>query len=121
MDKKVAEYLASVTPPERVVLENIRNVVVAVVPDATEVWSYGMPGFKYKGSYLIGYAAFKDHLSLFPTPGPIEKLAGKLTDYKTAKGTIQFTGENPITDKLIIELVKNRVEQIQTKYIKEII
>jgi uncharacterized protein YdhG (YjbR/CyaY superfamily) len=71
-----------------------------------------MPGFKYKGKYLAGYNAFKNHLSFFPTALPIETLKNKLGDYKISEGTIQFTLTNPIADELIRELVRIKVASI---------
>jgi uncharacterized protein YdhG (YjbR/CyaY superfamily) len=68
----VDEYLDDLTPGNREELEYIRRLVNQTVPDAEEVITYGMPGFKYKGKYLIAYGAFKDHCSLFPGAEPAE-------------------------------------------------
>src|SRR6266496_2338957 len=92
--KTVDEYLASVPEPARSTLKHIRAVIRSVVPkQTTEVISYRIPMFKYKGM-LVGYAAFKDHCSLFPTgSGVIEKFAKELKGYKTSRGTIQFASD----------------------------
>lgn len=111
----VDKYLSKVSVPNRSELERVRLIVKKVAPEATEVISYGMPGFKYKGQYMLGYAAFKDHLSLFPTSVPIELLRGELTEYKTAKGTIQFSADNPISEALITKIVKLRLKNILSK------
>ena len=64
--KTVDEYLAKVPQPARATLKKVRATIRSVVPrETTEVISYGIPMFKYKG-LLIGYAAFKEHCSLFP-------------------------------------------------------
>ena len=76
--------------------------------------SYGMPGFQYKGHYLIGYAAFKSHLSIFPTSLPIEMLPEELNNFVTSKGTIRFTVEHPLSEKIIIKLIELRKKQIDT-------
>lgn len=109
----VEEYLASLPDvATRETLEHIRSIIHATVADVEECKSYGMPGFKYDGKYLVGFSVFKDHIGLFPTSEPIEKLAAKLTDFKTSKGGIQFTPEHPIPDKLIEELLRIRVTDI---------
>jgi uncharacterized protein YdhG (YjbR/CyaY superfamily) len=82
------------------------------VPEATESISYAIPTFKYKNQPLLYYAAFKDHMSLFPTPGPAEQLDEKLADYKVSKGTIKFTLENPLSDLLITDIVHARLAEI---------
>jgi uncharacterized protein YdhG (YjbR/CyaY superfamily) len=109
----VDTYLAAVPAPQRSELERIRHIVTQVVPDAEEVISYGMPGFKYKNKYLIGYAAFKDHLSLFPSAKPIEVLKPKLGKFKLARGTIQFTLDNFVPEAIIKELVEVRLREIE--------
>lgn len=109
---EVEAYIDSTTALEKKEMQRIRRLVKTVAPDAVEGISYGMPGFKYKGKYLIGYAAYKDHMSVFPTPGPIEKIKDKLADYKLAKGTVQFTLEHPISDELLHDLVAIRMSEI---------
>lgn len=108
----IDDYLARLPAPHRAALERIRQIVKRDIPDVEEVISYGMPAFKYKHHYLIGFNAFRDHLSLFPTGAPVEVLKGKLTDYKISKGTIQFTLDKPLPEELIIELVRVRQEAI---------
>jgi uncharacterized protein YdhG (YjbR/CyaY superfamily) len=108
----VDEYLAGIDPPQRAELKRIREIVRRLVPEADEGISYRIPGFKYQGKYLLGYAAFKDHLSLFPTAWPIEALAERLEGYKLARGTIQFTLENKLSEELLSDLVKVRLKAI---------
>lgn len=101
----IDEYLSQVAPDEKTELERIRRIVRHAVPEVAEVISYGMPVLKYNGKYLIGFAAFKDHMSVFPGSMPVDQLKDKLHDYKTSKGTIQFTVEKPLSEALIKELV----------------
>ena len=105
-------YFEGVTPAQRKVLEHIRKVIKQTVPDTEEVISYGMPTFKYKKKNLIHFAAFKDHLSVFPTVEPMDQLGDKLKSYRTSKGTLQFTADKPIPDSLIRELVLIRTQII---------
>lgn len=108
----VDNYLKDLDKDQKAALEHIRQLIKKMVPDTIEVMSYGMPGFKYKNKYFVGYAAFKNHMSLFPTSRPIEQLQDKLLAYKLSKGTIQFTLENPIPDTLIKELLQVRLTDI---------
>lgn len=108
----VDDYLKHVPAPQRAELERIRNIVKQTVPDAREVISYGVPGFKYRGKYLITFAAFKDHLSLFPGTTPIEALKSRLAKYKSSKGTIQFTLDNPLPESLIKQITELCVKTI---------
>jgi len=108
----IDNYLEKVSQPQKAELERIRKIVKQTVPEAEEVISYGMPGFKYNKKYLVGFASFKDHLSLFPTSHPIEVLENKLGNFKLSKGTIQFTPDNPIPKAVIKELVRIRLADI---------
>jgi uncharacterized protein YdhG (YjbR/CyaY superfamily) len=110
--KNVDEYLAGTPEPARSTLKHVRAVIRSVVPAETiEVISYGMPMFKYNGM-LVGYAAFKNHCSLFPTgSGVIEKFAKELKGYATSKGTIQFPSDKPLADALVKKIVKARVKE----------
>lgn len=110
--KTVDEYLAGVPEPARSTLKHVRAVIRSMVPkNATEVISYRIPMFKYNGM-LIGYAAFKNHCSLFPTGSPVlENFKKELAAYRTSKGTIQFPSDKGFPDALLKKIVKARVKE----------
>ena len=110
--RTVDEYLDSTPEPARSTLQHIRKVIWSVVPkETTEVISYRIPMFKYRGM-LVGYAAFVKHCSLFPTgSGVIERFAKELKDYSTNKGTIRFPADKPLPDALIKKIVKARIAE----------
>lgn len=109
----IDEYLEKVEPKQKAELEKIRSFVKKHVPEAEEVISYGMPAFKYEGSYLIGFAAYKDHLSVFPTPEPIEILKDELEGFQMAKGTVQFTLDHLLPLEMVGRLVDERLAIIK--------
>ena len=88
---EVDEYLANTPEPARSTLKHIRAVIRSVVPkETTEVISYRIPMFKYNGM-LVGYAAFKNHCSLFPTgSGVLDQFEQELKRYRTSKGRFSF-------------------------------
>jgi uncharacterized protein YdhG (YjbR/CyaY superfamily) len=110
--KTVDEYLANTPDPARSTLKHVRAVIKSVAPkETTEVISYGIPMFKYNGM-LVGYAAFRNHCSLFPTgSGVLDRFQKELKDYRTSKGTIQFPPDKPLPDALIKKIVKARVAE----------
>jgi uncharacterized protein YdhG (YjbR/CyaY superfamily) len=108
----IDELIDQFSAPQKVEMERIRKIVKKIVPGAEEVISYGIPAFKYQNKYLIGYCAYKKHLSIFPTSGPIDALRNKLVAYKLSRGTIQFTLENPIPETIIREIVQIRLDAI---------
>ena len=110
--KNVDEYLAGVPEPAQSTLTHLRAVIRSVVPkETTEVISYGIPMFKFNGM-LVGYAAFKNHCSLFPTgSGVLDRFEKELKGYRTSKGTIQFPSDKPLPDALVKKIVKTRVAE----------
>ena len=115
----VEAYLAACPEPHRTTLEKMRAMIRAAAPkEATEVISYGMPAFRYKGG-LVGYAAFKEHCSFFPMSGRVvEEFAGELKAYKTSKGTIQFPVDKPLPAALVKKMVKARIAQNEARKVK---
>ena len=104
----VDEYLAGVTPEEaRTSLSKLRAIIQSEIPEAEEVISYGMPGYKFNG-YLVGFAAFKNHCSFFPG-AIVADFADELSGYKTSKGTIQFSRDQPLPETLVRTLLKARI------------
>jgi uncharacterized protein YdhG (YjbR/CyaY superfamily) len=113
--KNVDEYLARVPEPARSTLKEIRAAIRAVVPpEATEIISYRMPAFKYKG-VLVWFAAFSNHCSFFPTASVIETFKNELKDYSISKGTIHFPMDKPLPAALVKQMVRVRVAQNESK------
>jgi uncharacterized protein YdhG (YjbR/CyaY superfamily) len=108
--KSVDEYLAALPEDARATLEKIRKAVKAAAPKAEEVISYQMPMYKQNGM-LVGFAAFKDHCSLFPGAKPLVTYKDELKAYKTSKGTIQFPIGKPLPAALVKKLVKTRLAE----------
>ncbi len=113
--KNVDEYLAGVPEPARSTLQKIRAAIRSAVPAAaTEMISYRIPAFKYKG-VLVWFAAFSEHCSLFPTAAVIEQFKNELDGYSISKGTIQFPIDKPLPAALVKKMVKARVAQVGNK------
>jgi uncharacterized protein YdhG (YjbR/CyaY superfamily) len=114
--KTVNEYLATVPEPARSTLKKVRAAISSAAPaETTEVISYGMPMFKYKGM-LMGYAAYRKHCSLFlATSSLLEKFKNQLSRYQTSKGTIRFPTDKPLPASLVKKIVKARVAQNEQK------
>lgn len=106
----VDEYLAAVPNAQfGALLARIRQIVMEEAPEATESISYGMPAYDLHGP-LVYFGAFKAHCSLFGTY-TVGQFANELGGFKTSKGTIQFTPENPLPEDLVRRLVQARVAE----------
>lgn len=110
--KSVDEYLNALDPEYRAELERIRALVTELVPDTEETMSYGMPTLKYKNRALVYFTASKKHMSFYPSSWAIEEMKDQLTDYKTSEHAIQFTLDRTLSSRLIEDLVRIHVREI---------
>lgn len=111
---KVDQYLESLPTDSRKALENLRQLIQETVPNADEGFSYGVPAFKFNGRPLVCYAAFKNHCGFYPlSPEVLNSFAQDLADFETAKGTIRFTADKPLSATLVKRIVKARLEELE--------
>jgi uncharacterized protein YdhG (YjbR/CyaY superfamily) len=77
------------------------------VPDAEQVISYGMPGFKVDGRVLAGFAANKYSLSYYPHSGRVLSMAGDaVAGYTGTKGALHFALDEPLPQDLVELLIR---------------
>jgi uncharacterized protein YdhG (YjbR/CyaY superfamily) len=108
--RNVDEYLAGVPKEARATLEKLRKTIKAAAPMASEVISYQMPMYKHRGM-VVGFAAFKDHCSIFPGAAVMDAYKEELKRYDTSKGTIRFPANKPLPATLVKKLVKARIKE----------
>jgi uncharacterized protein YdhG (YjbR/CyaY superfamily) len=82
----------------------------AASPDAQEMISYRMPAFARHGM-LVYFAAFKNHIGLYPPVRGNAKLEAAVAKYAGPKGNLQFPLDQPIPYTLIARIVRLRVKQ----------
>lgn len=110
---EIDAYLAHVEEPKRATLEALRSAILAVVPDAQQCLSYGMPAFKVGGKTVAGFAAFKQHLSYLPHSGSVlTALAADVAGYEVSKGSLRFAVDRPLPRPLVRKLVRARLEEL---------
>ena len=110
--KDIDEYISRFPLDIQDILEQIRVTIKKVVPEAEETISYGIPTFNLNGTYLIYFAAYKNHIGFYPVPSAIDQVDKDFVSYKTTgKGTIQFPLNKPIPLNLITKLVKFKVTE----------
>jgi uncharacterized protein YdhG (YjbR/CyaY superfamily) len=98
----IDEYLEARPGEIRAVLEKVRRTIRAAAPGAVERISYQMPAFAVEGKTLIYFAAYKDHIGIYPVPssGP-DGLQKELRPYIKGKGTIRLPLDLPIPYDLV--------------------
>lgn len=107
-------YLQALPAAQRDGLQQLREQIKALVPQAEETISYGMPAFKQQG-ILVYYAAFTHHMSLFVMPKVLDQVRPMLGDRSTTKSAIHFTEDNPIPAVVVEKCIALRLAEIEAK------
>lgn len=98
----------------RTALADVLARALALAPDAVEDLSYGTPALRYRGRPLIGVRVSSTHLSLFPfSPDVVAAVAPELGGFSLAKGTIRFSGEQPIPSSTLERVITLRMAEIE--------
>jgi len=95
--KTVASYVAAAPKDQRAALMKLRKAIKAAAPKAKSI-SYGMAGFRCNGKRLAYFSYWKDHCAL----------------YGVGKGTIKFSADKPLADRLVTKLIRAKIAWIET-------
>lgn len=108
----IDSYLAAVDEPARSTLEQLRRSILAVIPEAEQCISYGMPAFTLHGKTVAGFAAFTNHLSYLPHSGSVLDTVGdEVASYGRTKGSLHFPADEPLPPALVEQLVRTRMRE----------
>jgi uncharacterized protein YdhG (YjbR/CyaY superfamily) len=110
----IDEYIAAFTPDVQTILERIRRTIHNAAPDAQETISYRIPAFTQQG-ILVYFAAFKNHIGLYPPVSGDAKLEKAISPYAGEKGNLRFLLSQPIPYDLIERIVELRLKQNMAK------
>lgn len=114
--KEVDDYISNFPPETRRALEELRACIWHGAPNVSELINYGVPAFALvkggKRDQQIMIAGFSKHVGFYPSPAVIQAFSERLTEYKFAKGSIQFPLNRPIPKELVIEMVKYRLSHL---------
>lgn len=115
-DPRVDAYLAALPEDQREVLEQLRADVARLVPGAVETISYGMPAFKLRGKFLVSFAGWKRHCSIYAIDDALlERHADAVRGYGRTKGALHFTKDRPIPGAFLEDLLRLRAGQIEER------
>lgn len=107
----VDAYLAALPDDRRAAMSEIRAAIRAAAPDAEEVITYRMPGFRLDGRFLVSYDTFARHYSLFPASEAVVALGDEVAPHLHGKGTLRFAADRPIPAGLIRRVVEARLAE----------
>ena len=105
------EYIASFPEDVQKTLEELRATIKSAAPEAEETISYNIPTFTLNGKYLIYFAGWKHHISIYPIPTGSESFNKQVAKYAEGKGTLKFPIDKPLPLKLITKIVKLKIAE----------
>lgn len=110
--KTVDEYIEYFPDEVQNILQTVREVIKAELPnEIEETISYQIPTYKLNGTYVIYFAAYKTHISIYPASDGFDKDHPEAKEYRKGKGTYQFPLSQPLPMELIRKLVKFKLKE----------
>ena len=108
----VAAYIEALPPERQAAMRELRGAIAGAAPEAVEVITYRMPGFRLDGRFFVSYDAYKRHYSLFPaTDEVIRGLGAEIEPYLAGRGTIRFPADRPIPVDLVRRVIAIRLAE----------
>jgi uncharacterized protein YdhG (YjbR/CyaY superfamily) len=107
--KNIDEYIACFPSAVQERLQQLRTTIRKAVPNAAETIKYRIPTYVLNGN-LIHFAAYKNHIGLYPGSKAIEHFKDELGKYELSKGTVRFPLDKPLPIGLVTKIVKFNVK-----------
>jgi uncharacterized protein YdhG (YjbR/CyaY superfamily) len=104
----IDEYIDAFPENVQKILHKVRKTIQKAAPDAVEAISYAIPTFRLNGN-LVHFAAFQNHIGLYPAPRGVAEFKNDMARYEGGKGTARFPLNEPIPYELIARIVTFRV------------
>ena len=109
----VPAYIARFPRAVQAELKRVRRSIRRAAPAAEEVISYQIPAFKLHGRPVLFFAAWKEHLSIYPSNARlVAAFKDEIAKYERSKGTIRFPLSDPVPVKLIERIARFRAKEI---------
>jgi uncharacterized protein YdhG (YjbR/CyaY superfamily) len=114
--KSVDEYIRTHPASVQAILQRVRRTIRKAVPGAEEAISYQIPTYKRHGGYVVYFAGWKQHYSLYPANDRlVAAFKDDLAPYEVSKGTIRFPLSQPVPVKLIERIAKFLATEAATR------
>jgi len=105
--KSVDEYIASHPEGVQATLQRVRSTIRKALPGAEEAISYQIPTYRLHGGYVVYFAGWKQHYSIYPVTGRlVAAFKDDLAPYEVDKSTIRFPLSQPVPVRLIARIAK---------------
>ncbi len=110
----VSSYIKAFPESTQAMLQELRQLIFDLAPNAEETISYGIPTYKLN-KVIIHFGGFNNHIGLYPGATAVALFKGKLMGYKTTKGAITFPLSRRLPLDLIKEIIQYKIKEITKK------
>ncbi|WP_421944301.1 iron chaperone [Pedobacter sp.] len=103
--RPVESYISNFEEQKQVRLNQLRSLIIEMVPEIKESVSYKMPTYK-NNKYVLYFGGYQNHIGFYPI-GRNTELEDELVPYraKNAKDTLHFPYNMPLPKDLIKKIV----------------
>ena len=109
---EIDAFLGGLPVDARNALEDLRRKIREAAPEAVEAIAYGVPAFKYRGRPLVSFGAGRNHCAFYvQSPAVMDSHRDALASLDTAKATIRFRPETPLSRDLVTRIVRARMAE----------
>ena len=108
--KNIEEYIQSCDQSIQPKLNELWQLIKNIAPELKEKISWGMPTFFMKHN-IIHFAAYKNHIGLYPGSEAIEFFADRLKQYPTSKGAIKLPYDKEFAKELIKDIILYNIQK----------
>jgi uncharacterized protein YdhG (YjbR/CyaY superfamily) len=109
------DYINSFPTQTQELLQQMRETIQQSAPNAVEVISYSMPAFKLNGKMLVWFAGYERHIGFYPGASGIAVFQKEISEYKNARGSVQFPLDKCLPISLITKIVQFKSAEIMQK------
>lgn len=95
------EYIKSLSPEIQALMLSIQEKVETLLPEAIRCISYQIPAFRANQHVFFYFAAFKQHIGIYPPVTKDLALINVLQPYRGKKGNLSFPLDQPLPLELI--------------------
>ena len=118
---EVDAFLAGVPEAQRVALQDLRAAIQALVPEATEVMSNGLPTLIHFGP-LVSFGPHASNRALCSLyvlqPKLVAAMRSAIAPHAVSGGTIHFAVDAPLSAALLERIVRDRARENEAAHIR---
>lgn len=113
----VDSYITESVPEAQPILNQLREIIKATIPEVNEGIWYGVPFYEHHGE-LVGFDTAKKHVSFGFGNNVIEdddRQALEAQGYKLGKGTLQIKFDQEVPVAAIKKILKTKAKRNKTE------